>query len=43
MDFRPEGCIFDTALNQHYISSAEGLAEACKNGAIVGPNVSLRD
>ena len=35
MDFRPEGCIFDTALNQHYISSAEGLAEACQNGAIV--------
>ena len=35
MIFRPEGCIFETELNQHYISSAEGLEEAHRSGAIV--------
>ena len=34
MIFRPEGSIYDTDLNQHYISSAEGLTAAMKNGAI---------
>jgi small subunit ribosomal protein S1 len=35
MIFKPEGCIFDTASNQKYISSAEGLREAMDKGIIL--------
>lgn len=41
MIFRPEGSIYDTEANQHYISSAEGLAEAMKNGAVVEARASV--
>ncbi len=35
MEFRPEGCIYDSPSNQRYISSAEGLAEAMEKGIII--------
>ena len=35
MEFRPEGCIYDSPSNQRYISSAEGLAEAMEKGIIL--------
>ncbi|MBQ1519264.1 MAG: S1 RNA-binding domain-containing protein [Ruminococcus sp.] len=31
MDFRPEGCIFDTKENQYHISSEKGIIEAIQN------------
>lgn len=41
MDYRPEGCIFETESNQKYISTAEGLSEALKKGAILEAKVKL--
>lgn len=35
MEFRPEGCLYDSPSNQRYISSAEGLAEAMERGIIL--------
>lgn len=35
MELRPEGCLFDTAANQRYISTAEGLSEAMEKGIIL--------
>lgn len=35
MEFRPEGCIYDSAENQNYISSPEGLSEAMEKGIIL--------
>lgn len=35
MEFRPEGCLYDSPSNQRYISSAEGLAEAMEKGIII--------
>lgn len=35
MEFRPEGCLFDTPSNQRYISSPEGLSEAMEKGIIL--------
>lgn len=35
MNYRPEGSIFETAANQRYISSAEGLSEAMEKGIIL--------
>ena len=35
MEFRPEGCLYDSPSNQRYISSAEGLAEAMEKGIIL--------
>lgn len=41
MEFRPEGCLFDTPSNQRYISSAEGLAEAMEKGIILEARAML--
>lgn len=35
MNYKPEGCIFDSIYNQKYISSAEGLSEAMEKGIIL--------
>lgn len=35
MNYKPEGCIFDTFSNQKYISSPEGLSEAMEKGIIL--------
>ncbi|MCQ2491166.1 MAG: S1 RNA-binding domain-containing protein, partial [Ruminococcus sp.] len=35
MDYRPEGCLYRTAENQRYISTADGLREAMKRGIIL--------
>ncbi|WP_028516551.1 S1 RNA-binding domain-containing protein [Ruminococcus flavefaciens] len=35
MNYKPEGCIFDSISNQKYISSPEGLSEAIKKGIIL--------
>ena len=35
MEFRPEGCLYDSPSNQRYISSAEGLSEAMEKGMIL--------
>ena len=35
MEFRPEGCLYDSPSNQRYISSAEGLSEAMEKGIIL--------
>lgn len=35
MEFRPEGCLYDTPSNQRYISTADGLAEAMEKGIIL--------
>ncbi len=35
MDYRPEGCIFNSVSNQRLISSYEGLAEAMEKGIIL--------
>lgn len=43
MNYKPEGCLFRTAENQKYISSAEGLAEAMTNGIILEARVSVCD
>ena len=41
MIFRPEGNIYDTAMNRYYISSYEGLAEAMENSAVIEARVSM--
>lgn len=41
MNYKPEGCLYNTAENQYYISSAEGLIEAMKNGKILEARVSV--
>lgn len=43
MNYKPEGCIFKTAENQKYISTAEGLAEAMEKGIILEARVSVCD
>lgn len=35
MNYRPEGCLYRTAENQRYISTADGLREAMKKGLIL--------
>lgn len=35
MEFRPEGCLYDSPSNQRYISTAEGLTEAMEKGIIL--------
>ena len=35
MNYRPEGCIFESITNQRLISSYEGLAEAMEKGIIL--------
>ena len=35
MEFRPEGCLYDSPSNQRYISTVEGLTEAMKKGIIL--------
>ena len=34
MNYRPEGCLYKTPVNQRLISSAEGLTEAMNCGTI---------
>ena len=41
MDYRPEGCLYRTAENQRYISTAEGLSEAMKKGLILEARAAL--
>lgn len=41
MDYRPEGCIFETESNQKYIATAEGLSEAMNKGIILEAKVKL--
>lgn len=41
MDYKPEGCLFRTAENQKYISSADGLREAMKKELILEARVSM--
>lgn len=43
MIYKPEGCIFRTAENQKYISSAEGLSEAMEKGLILEARVAVCD
>lgn len=43
MIYKPEGCLFRTAENQKYISSAEGLNEAMEKGIILEARVSVCD
>lgn len=43
MNYKPEGCIFRTAENQKYISSAEGLSEAMEKGVILEARVAVCD
>lgn len=43
MNYKPEGCLFRTAENQRYISSAEGLSEAMEQGVILEARVSVCD
>ncbi|MDE7365260.1 MAG: S1 RNA-binding domain-containing protein [Ruminococcus sp.] len=43
MNYRPEGCLFKTAENQKYISTADGLAEAMEKGIILEARVSVCD
>jgi len=35
MEFRPEGCIYDSISNQRYLSSIEGLTAAMEKGVIL--------
>ena len=35
MEFRPEGCLYDSPSNQRYISTVEGLTEAMEKGIIL--------
>ncbi|HHV50560.1 MAG TPA: 30S ribosomal protein S1 [Candidatus Avimonas sp.] len=42
-EFYPEGCLIDTAANQRYIRSAEGLAEAAIEGRILEARAVLCD
>lgn len=41
MNYKPEGCLYNTAENQYLISSAEGLTEAMKSGIILEARVSV--
>ena len=41
MDYRPEGCIFETTANQRYIATAEGLSEAMEKGIILEAKVKM--
>ena len=41
MNYRPEGCIYDSPRNQRYISSREGLSEAMNSGIILEARVRL--
>jgi small subunit ribosomal protein S1 len=41
--YEPEGKLFDTKENQGYISSAEGLRDACRSGRILEARVKLCD
>lgn len=43
MNYKPEGCLFRTAENQKYISTAEGLAEAMEKGIILEARVAVCD
>lgn len=43
MNYRPEGCLFKTAVNQKYISSPEGLADAMEKGVILEARAELCD
>lgn len=43
MIYRPEGCLFRTAENQRYISSAEGLTEALEKGVILEARAAVCD
>lgn len=43
MIYKPEGCLFKTAENQKYISSAEGLSEAMEKGIILEARASVCD
>lgn len=43
MNYKPEGCIFGSASNQRYISTAEGLSEAMEKGIILEARVSVCD
>lgn len=42
-NFKPEGCIFATAENRKYISSAEGLLQAMEKDEILEARVSVCD
>lgn len=41
MNYRPEGCLYKTPVNQRIISSAEGLTEAMNCGTIIEARVSV--
>ena len=41
MNYRPEGCLYKTPVNQRLISSAEGLTEAMTCGTIIEARVSV--
>ena len=41
MNYRPEGCVYKTPVNQRLISSAEGLTEAMNCGTIIEARVSV--
>lgn len=43
MNYKPEGCLFRTAENQKYISSAEGLSEAMEKSVILEARASVCD
>lgn len=41
MEYRPEGCVFETTANQRYIADAEGLSEAMEKGMILEAKVKM--
>lgn len=41
--YKPEGCLYQTPLNQRLISSPEGLSEAMQNGIILEARVAVCD
>ena len=41
--FKPEGCLFGTAENKRYISSAEGLLQAMEKNEILEARASVCD
>lgn len=41
MNYRPEGCLYKTPVNQRLISSAEGITEAMNCGTIIEARVSV--
>lgn len=41
MNYRPEGCLYKTPVNQRLISSAEGLTEAMNCGTLIEARVSV--